>query len=871
MQTFRRWRSLLLLAGACLYASPAAAQVLISEIFYKGPETPGWNSYWSRSYVELRNAGDNPVDLSGWGLRYWGTSDPGVVVPLSGVLPAGARYLVAFGASHPVSLHTLPAPDASSAVEIVQQRSFAVLDASSVVQDLVGVGFDAPQHETRAPYPYDYFLALARRLDGCFDSGDGFWDFKGRYGEPQNTTAPAVACGPPPPCTFTLTPTEVTLPAQYPSAGFQLRAPEHCVWTAQGPPWLQFTTTHYIGDLDVSILAEIFESGPPRTGTITFGNGTTSVSATVTQPPKTPCVFAFSPSGPQAFGPDMGIRTVAVSTQIHCSMNPVASGNWLYPRGNPIMGPGDFMYQVGPLASGSRIGTFTIGNAVLLIVQDAEGTPDVTDADNDTLIDAWERRFGLDAAAGVGDNGPLGDPDGDGVTNFQEQIQGSHPLGLTKRFFAEGVANQFFQTTIAVFTPDPEPAIVQLRYMTEYGDVFSELVEIPGHTRRTFTPGTLPGIAGKSFSTSIESTRRLVADRTVVWGGGYGAHAETALPATSPDWFLAEGSTSADFSLFYLLQNPWPDQVTATIRFLLPGGAPPIEKSYWLVPFSRLTVPVDAVDPLLANTDVSAAIHATAPIVVERAMYLSKPDRSFLAGHESAGVVAASTEWFLAEGATGDFFDTFILIANPGTEAASVTVDYLLSDGRTFQKTYSLRPESRTTIWVDAEEIPAGSGVRPLAAVNVSTRIVATRPIVVERTMWWPGPAASADFWYESHNSPGATVATGAWALAEGIVGTADNWDTYVLIANTDTAPATVRITAYPEQGQSTQRTFEIAPRSRFTVSMRDGFGLTDERFATVVQGVAGGSRLVVERAMYSTTAGVLWTAGTNALATPVP
>jgi hypothetical protein len=106
--------------------------------------------------------------------------------------------------------------------------------------------------------------------------------------------------------------------------------------------------------------------------------------------------------------------------------------------------------------------------------------------------------------------------------------------------------------------------------------------------------------------------------------------------------------------------------------------------------------------------------------------------------------------------------------------------------------------------------------------------------------------------------------------MAEGIVGTAANWDTYILIANTNTTAASVAITAFPEQGQSTQRTFVIAPMSRFTVSMRDGFGLADQRFATLVEGGIGGSRLVVERAMYSTAGGVVWSAGTNALATPV-
>ena len=39
----------------------------------------------------------------------------------------------------------------------------------------------------------------------------------------------------------------------------------------------------------------------------------------------------------------------------------------------------------------------------------------------------------------------------------------------------------------------------------------------------------------------------------------------------------------------------------------------------------------------------------------------------FNGGHGSAGVTAPSTEWFLAEGATGGIFVTYVLLANPDT------------------------------------------------------------------------------------------------------------------------------------------------------------------------------------------------------------
>ena len=191
---------------------------------------------------------------------------------------------------------------------------------------------------------------------------------------------------------------------------------------------------------------------------------------------------------------------------------------------------------------------------------------------------------------------------------------------------------------------------------------------------KTLVPG--------SFAILIETDRVVVVDRTMHWdASGYGAHAESAVDAPSTTWYFAEGSTSGDFALFYLLQNPASTSTQATVRFLRPAPQPPIDRTYTLAPRARLTIPVDAVAPELASTDVSGVITATQPIIVERAMYLSRPGQPFAAGHESAGVTAPATEWFLAEGATGTFFDLFVLIENPGPADAQVEVQYLLPSG----------------------------------------------------------------------------------------------------------------------------------------------------------------------------------------------
>ena len=47
-----------------------------------------------------------------------------------------------------------------------------------------------------------------------------------------------------------------------------------------------------------------------------------------------------------------------------------------------------------------------------------------------------------------------------------------------------------------------------------------------------------------------------------------------------------------------------------------------------------------------------------------------------------SGIAAPSTSWFFAEGATGPFFDFFLLLANPQPTDAQVSVTYVTSEGR---------------------------------------------------------------------------------------------------------------------------------------------------------------------------------------------
>jgi hypothetical protein len=450
------------------------------------------------------------------------------------------------------------------------------------------------------------------------------------------------------------------------------------------------------------------------------------------------------------------------------------------------------------------------------------------------------------------------------------------PPDPTTSYLAEGATSDFFDTRIALFNPYEGDAAATLRFLPGAGVPIEHTLPVPAGTRVTVDAKSIPGLQQAEFSTVVDADVPLVVDRTMTWNkDGYGAHSETAVAAPSPIWYLAEGATHSGFSLFYLLQNPAPHATTVRVRYLRTAG-PPLEKQYTLGPESRTNIWVNVEDfpgegTALASAEFSAVIESldATPIIVERAMYRSNQGRLFNAGHESAGVTTPATSWFLAEGATGDYFDQFILIANPTAMDAQVTLTYLLDGGQTYSRTLVAPANARSGVWVDVEEFPGIPGY-PLADVAVSTTVESTNgvPLVVERAMWWPG---NGDSWHEAHNSAGATATGTRWAVAEGEVGGPRQLETYLLIANTSASAGSAAVTLHFEDGTTATRTYALAPQSRTNVAVGPDFGapVDGKRFGAVVESIGEDpAQIVVERAMYSNAAGVGWAAGTNAVAT---
>ena len=434
-------------------------------------------------------------------------------------------------------------------------------------------------------------------------------------------------------------------------------------------------------------------------------------------------------------------------------------------------------------------------------------------------------------------------------------------VGTFTRYFAEGATSSFFDTQLALLNATGQPATATVRFQQATGAEVTTTVSLDGVQRVTIDPKTL-GLTNSEFSTVIEATQPIIADRTMTWDGGrYGSHAETSIGRPLTQWFLAEGATINGFDLFYLVQNPNDTAVDVEVRYLRLVGAP-LTKQYTVGPRSRFNIWVNLEDPGLDEAEVSAVVTSSAPVIVERAMYRPVAGQPFGAGHESAGVEAPALAWYFAEGATGGFFDLFFLVANPNAESAAIDARYLLPDGTVVSRQYDVPANSRFNIWVDHEGSELAS-----TAVASTFRVTNARPVVIERAMWWAGGAAG---WYEGHDAAGAIATGEKWGLAEGEVGGPFGLETYILIGNTSATAGTARLTLTFEDGTQIVRDYQLPASSRTSVAVGLEFPqAAGRRFGAIVESTGTTpAQLIVERAMYNDAGGVRWAAGTSALGT---
>jgi hypothetical protein len=440
-------------------------------------------------------------------------------------------------------------------------------------------------------------------------------------------------------------------------------------------------------------------------------------------------------------------------------------------------------------------------------------------------------------------------------------------------FLAEGATGNFFDYDLLLANPSTSSVTADVRYFTASGATVPQTVTLPPQSRRTIRVDTIPGLQSATMSTSVRTVGTpIFVERTMRWGLApepqYGAHSDKATAGSARTWYFAEGAQGF-FYTYLLLANPSEQSNEATIDWLIEGG-PPVQRIVNLLPQSRTTIDAGA-DSALVNRSFGIVVRFLLPGIAERAMYFgSPPDVLFKAGHDAAGVNAPSTRWILAEGATGPYFETFILLANPNATPATATLRFLTQNGVEVVRAVTIPANSRRTVDIEALDPIAPE----LANAAVATDVTATLPIVAERAQYWPGPPAN---WNEAHDSFGVTAARLRWGLAEGRVGNPPglppaNYQTYILLANPGTTDAVVTMTFLRDTGAPLIRTFTVRAGSRLNVAA-SGPGSTVPELANETFGAAIESTqpIVVERSLYGDAGAQVFGIGTNATGTPRP
>jgi hypothetical protein len=260
---------------------------------------------------------------------------------------------------------------------------------------------------------------------------------------------------------------------------------------------------------------------------------------------------------------------------------------------------------------------------------------------------------------------------------------------------------------------------------------------------------------------------------------------------------------------------------------------------------------------VLVDNDADDPIDGTFASIAEGAMLTTTRGAMAISYRGGSGnditLRQSNPSYHLSEGATGTFFDTDLLIANPSDTNVPIEVT-LLPEGSTPKTlSYTLAPRSRLTIPVDT--------IDGFESAAFSTIVTALGPhdLVVERTMRWDATG------YGAHTEKAVEGPDQHWLFAEGSEG---YFRTFLLLANPQDQSNVATVRYLRESGGAIVRAYDLTPRSRQTIAAADDPDLVNQSFGI---DVSSDQPVVVERSMYWNANGQVWAAGTNATATRLP
>ena len=186
--------------------------------------------------------------------------------------------------------------------------------------------------------------------------------------------------------------------------------------------------------------------------------------------------------------------------------------------------------------------------------------------------------------------------------------------------FAEGSTRAPYRTTFVLFNPGQQDTYVRFEFRREQGGTRSKAVYLPASSRLAFDPRD--AVPAADFATSVSADRPIIVERAYASSGDglYGALGHTATPprTDSRSWYFAEGNTTNQIEIFFVLYNlsTRPAQVRGT--YFIDGSARP-RAAAGAAGGARLAV---RANDTVAGGFFSTRFVADQDIMVERTLYL---------------------------------------------------------------------------------------------------------------------------------------------------------------------------------------------------------------------------------------------------------
>lgn len=278
--------------------------------------------------------------------------------------------------------------------------------------------------------------------------------------------------------------------------------------------------------------------------------------------------------------------------------------------------------------------------------------------------------------------------------------------------------------------------------------------------------------------------------------------------------YFAEGHVGDGFQEYLCFVNPVGETSWVKVLLLLPGGS---WREY------DMAIPAEQRATFYVNgffrevSDVAAEILVDGPIIAERSIYF-RYGGGWDGGHVSHGISKTSKEWYFAEGYTGEGFEEWLSVLNPGEGEAHLTFHFhTQEEGYKPLSGFSVPGFSRGTFKVN--DLLGGR------KYQVSVKVESDLPVVVERPIYFSYLGTGNWGWHGGHCVLGATELHNRYYFAEG--STRQGFEEWLVLQNPNQEAIEVEVSYYAAEGQDeeTKRNYTVPSLSRATVYVPDEVG----------------------------------------------